>query len=184
MIGDMLVGLMNGSRDRVVHAVSALVAVPVAATTTHALGISADLNTANLYSGLLEPSLWATLGFAALFGALGGIVAELMSLHGRIEVPHHVRRNTLVKRSRLADPRYEIDLGIFSRMLCGASAALALLAVITPGSAPALLVNSLIAGSAATAVFRLVQGRMLAKARANDEKATRSSANKSLRAVA
>ena len=68
-----------------------------------------------------------------------------------------------MRPSRLADPRNEIDLGIFSRVMLGAAAALALLAIVSPSAAAALIVNSLIAGSAATAVLRLVQGRLLGK---------------------
>jgi hypothetical protein len=98
-----------------------------------------------------------------MFGGLGGIVAELLSLHGHIEVPHRVRPGTGAKRARLSNPRYEVDLGIFSRLLLGAAAGVALLALYAPPSATALVVNALIAGSAATGFLRLVQGRLLAR---------------------
>jgi hypothetical protein len=65
------------------------------------------------------------------------------------------------RQSRLGDPRYELDLGILSRVLLGAAAGLALLAIYAPTSPTALVVNALIAGSAATGVFRAVQARML-----------------------
>jgi hypothetical protein len=181
MIGQVLVGIANAARDRAVQAVSTMFLVPVAATTMHAAGLSNDIDTASLAHGLLEAGLWLTLAMAALFGGLGGVVAELLSLHGHIELPHRAQRRGSLKRCRLANPRYEIDLGIFSRMLLGATAALALLAVFTPSNPTSLVVNALIAGSAATSVFRLVQGRMLAKAAAKTEKSPRSTA--ALRAV-
>jgi len=50
-----------------------------------------------------------------------------------------------------------VDLGVFSRMLVGAAAAaLAVLSVYAPLTATALLVDALVAGSAGTAMFRLV----------------------------
>jgi hypothetical protein len=166
MVGQLASVVANAARDRVVQTGSAAVLVPATSTTLHALGLSGDLNASIVAGGFFEQSLWLTLGMAALFGALGGVVAELMSLHGRIELPHRVKRGRYVRRSRLADPHYEIDLGLFSRMLLGAAAALALISIYTPGNAIALLVNSLIAGSAGTFVFRVVQGRMLGKGQA------------------
>jgi hypothetical protein len=163
MFGQMLVGLANATRDRAVQAISTLFLVPVAATAAHAAGVSTEIDTFGLSQSLLTSALWMTLGMAALFGAAGGVVAELLSLHGHIELPHKVRprRNPGNKGRKLADPRYEFDLGIVSRMLLGAAAALALLALVTPTNATALVVNALIAGSAATGVFRAVQGKML-----------------------
>jgi hypothetical protein len=55
-------------------------------------------------------------------------------------------------------------------MVLGATAALAFLAVFTPTTGASLVVNALIAGSTATAVFRLLQGRMLAKPVAKTER--------------
>jgi len=143
-----------------VHATAAVASLPVAAAGLHAVGFSTDLDTTTLANGMLEASFWLALGMAALFGGLGGVVAELLSLRGHIELPHRVRCRR-GRRSRLGDPRFEVDLGILSRMVLGAAAGLALLAIYAPTTPTALLVNALIAGSAATGVFRLVQGRML-----------------------
>ncbi|HEY0582158.1 MAG TPA: hypothetical protein VGE94_08240 [Chloroflexota bacterium] len=156
--------LGRAARQPLVHATAAVASMPVASAGLHAVGVSTDLDTTVMASGLLQPTLWLTLGVVALFGALGGIVAELLSLHGEIELPHHSRRATKTRHSRLADPRYEIDLGIVSRLILGATAALALLAIYVPTSPTALVVNALIAGSAGTGVFRLAQGRILGKA--------------------
>ena len=161
MIGQILLGAANVARDRTVQAASAAVAMPVTATTLHAVGVSANLDPSGLAGGLVEASLWLTLGSAALFGGLGGVVAELISLRGRVELPHRVTRAAARRRSRLSDPGTEVDLGIISRILLGATAALALLAVYSPPTAGMLIVNALVAGSAATGVFRLCQGRML-----------------------
>jgi hypothetical protein len=155
--------LRNAARDRAVQGVSALFVAPAAASGMHAAGLTPELNAADLSQGLLDGRVWLTLGLVALFGGLGGVVAELLSLHGRLEVPHRVRKAGGCKRSRLADPRYEVDLGVLSRVLVGATAALALLAVYAPQTATSLIVNALIAGSAGTGVLRMVQGRLLVR---------------------
>jgi len=161
MISQLISVLGRAIREPAVHATAALASVPAANAGLKAVGISTDLDPTALAGGLFEPTLWITLGIAAAFGGLGGIVAELISLRGRVELPHRVKRGAAVKRPRLADPRYEFDLGIIARLLLGAAAALALLSLYAPTSPTALVANALIAGSAATGVFRMVQGRML-----------------------
>jgi hypothetical protein len=125
----------------------------------------------------MSGSFWTVIGFAALFGALGGVVAELLSLHGNVELPHRHRR-MVVRRARLANPRYEIDLGIVSRLMLGAAAGVALLSLYAPDSPTALVANTLIAGSAATGLFRLVQRRLLANAQVSSETARSSKSAK------
>jgi hypothetical protein len=173
MIGQTLAAAGNIARlarTPQLAATGATVGAGGAVAGLRAMGISTDLNPQALASGLVDGNLWFALAMAALFGAIGGFVAELLSLHGNIELPHRVKPRH-GKRTRLADPRDMVDLGVFSRLLLGAAAALAVLSIYAPASATALLVNALIAGSAATAVFRLVQGRMLGKSTGN---ATRS----------
>ena len=173
MFGQTLVAI---SREPTLQAAAVVASAPATAAGLRAVGISTDIDTQLLAAGLVEPTLWLSLTLATLFGALGGFVAELLSLHGNIELPHRVKFSR-IRRTRLADPQFMIDLGVVSRMLLGAAAALALLSVYAPTSATALLVNALVAGSAATAVFRLVQGRLLAGASA------RNSANHALRTL-
>jgi len=164
MFGQFVVNVASAWQSRLVQGALAAMVLPVTATTLRATGLSNDVDPAKLSDGLVQSSLWVVLAAAGLFGGLGGVVAELISLRGHIELPHRIKpRKGAGRRMRLADPNYEIDLGIFSRVLLGAAAALALLALDAPGNATALVVNALIAGSAATAVFRLVQGRMLGK---------------------
>jgi len=162
MIGPLITGVASVGRSRAVQAGSAALLMPATATTLHATGISKDLDAGTLSSGLLIGGMWFTLSIAAVFGGLGGVVAELLSLHGHVELPHKAKPR--LRNGRPIGPSHEIDLGIFSRMLLGAAAGLALLTFDAPGTATALVVNSLIAGSAATGVLRLVQGRMLARA--------------------
>jgi hypothetical protein len=165
MISQSILVMGRLAKEPVVHTTAALATLPAASAGLHAVGISSDVDTILLANGLLSTSLWITLGIAVVFGGIGGIVAELLSLHGNIELPHRVRRRTTaLKRTRLADPHYEIDLGIVSRIILGATAGLALLAIYAPTSPTALVANTLIAGSAATGLFRLVQGRLLGKA--------------------
>jgi hypothetical protein len=176
MISQSMLLLGRVAREPAVHATAAMASIPIASVGMHAAGFSTDLDTRIMAAGVLEPSFWLTIGIVAAFGAIGGLVAELLSLHGSIELPHRVKRPRLSKHSRLAEPQYELDLGIGSRLMLGAAAGLAFLAVFTPTSPTALAVNALIAGSAATGVFRLVQGRMLGKAQreAADASAQRS----------
>jgi hypothetical protein len=150
-------------REPMVQTTAALVAAPVTVAGLHAVGISTDLNTEQIALGLVEARLWLTLSLVAGFGALGGVVAELLSLQGNIELPHRVTRHR-GKRTRLAEARHMVDLGIVSRLLLGATAALAVLSVYAPTSPTALIVTALVAGSAATGVFRLVQSRLLGPA--------------------
>jgi hypothetical protein len=163
MITQLLLTMGRLVKDPAVHTTAAIASMPAAAAGLHAVGLSTDLDTRTLAIGLLDSQLWLTLGMAAVFGGIGGVMAELLSLHGNIELPHRVKRGSSLKRSRLADPRYEIDLGIVSRLLLGAAAGLALLSMYAPTSPTALLVNALIAGSTATGLFRLVQGRLLGR---------------------
>jgi hypothetical protein len=162
MINQSILVLGRLAKEPAVHTTAALASLPATAAGLHAIGLTTDLDTAVLTAGLLDAGLWLTLGTAAAFGALGGVVAELLSLHGNIELPHRIKRGAVsIKRSRFADPRNEVDLGIVARMLLGAAAGLALLSIYAPTGPTALVVNALIAGSAATGVFRLVQGRLL-----------------------
>jgi hypothetical protein len=161
MISQSMLLVGRAVKEPAIQTTAALASVPATVAGLHAVGVDTTLRTDMLALGLLEPGLWLTLGMAALFGGLGGVVAELLSLHGNIELPHRVKRGRTAKRSRFADPRHEVDLGILSRLLLGATAGLAFLSVYAPDNASALLVNAMIAGSAATGIFRLVQGRLL-----------------------
>jgi hypothetical protein len=116
--------LASLTREPSLQAAAVIASAPATAAGLRAVGISTDLDTSLLAAALVDASLWFSLGLAAVFGGLGGFVAELLSLHGNIELPHKVKHR-LGKRTRLADPRDMVDLGVFSRMLLGAAAALA-----------------------------------------------------------
>jgi hypothetical protein len=163
MFSELISMMGRAIREPAVHTTAALASIPAADAGLKALKISTELEPAALARGLFEPTLWITLGICAVFGGVGGFMAELISLHGHIELPHRVKHRRTIRGSRLANPRYEIDLGVIARLLLGATAALALLSLYAPTSPTALVVNALIAGSAATGVFRLVQGRVLAQ---------------------
>jgi hypothetical protein len=165
--GTVVSGAGNVVRHPAVHAGLVTASVPAVGRLGFFDGEIKDLAT-----GLGEPNLWLTLGVVALFGALGGVVAELLSLHGNIELPHRHQLDPKKlrehrRRSKLAHPEHEIDLGIVSRILLGSTAAIASLALYVPPNSMMLVAYALIAGSAATGVFRLVQGRMLGKTPSN-----------------
>jgi hypothetical protein len=183
MFGPLVIRIASIGQSRAIQAGLAALLMPATVTTLHATGISKDPDAATLSSGLLVGGMWITLTFAAAFGGLGGIVAELLSLHGHVELPHRAKPRARNGRGRPIGPSHEIDLGIFSRMLLGAAAALALLSLDAPGNATALVVNSLIAGSAATGVLRLVQGRMLARTQQPAPKKSEDSSRAKLKVV-
>jgi hypothetical protein len=177
MISQSILVMGRLAKEPAVHTTAALASVPAAAAGLHAVGVSTEVNSVVLANGLLDTHLWIILGMAALFGGIGGVVAELLSLHGNIELPHRHQLGPKTprqhrRRSKLAHPEHEIDLGIVSRLLLGSTAALASLALFAPQNPMLLVANALIAGSAATGVFRLVQGRMLGKSSAKDRSPT------------
>ena len=153
-------------REPSLQAAAVLAAAPVSAAGLHAIGVNTDLDSLMLSTGLLDAHLWFALGMTAIFGGIGGFISELLSLHGNIELPHRVRRGQ-AKRTRFAEAQDMVDLGIVSRILLGAAAALAVLSVYAPSTPTALLVDALIAGSAGTAVFRMVQSRFLNRSSEN-----------------
>src|SRR5215216_4607638 len=79
-------------REPTAQAVVAVASAPAIAGGLHAVGISTDLDPRALGPGLIDLHLWLTLSMVAGFGAFGGVVAELLSLHGNVELPHRVRR--------------------------------------------------------------------------------------------
>lgn len=94
-------------------------------------------------------------------GAIGGVVYELLILQGNIELPHKLTEAEAVDNPH-AVAKFMYDLGIWSRVIIGASAALAALLVIEPENSFKLMASALIAGSAGTAIFRSLQDRLLA----------------------
>jgi len=105
--------------------------------------------------------LWAALAVTLLGGAIGGVVYELLILHGNVEMPHR-----LTEAKQMENPHaiasYMYDLGIWARVVIGAFAAVASLVVVNPESLVKLLATAIIAGSAGTSIFRSLQDRLMA----------------------
>ena len=105
--------------------------------------------------------LWIALVVTLLGGAIGGVVYELLILHGNIEMPHR-----LTAAEQGGNPHaiasYMYDLGIWARVVIGAFAAIASLVVVNPESLVKLLATAIIAGSAGTSIFRSLQDRLMA----------------------
>lgn len=111
-----------------------------------------------------DPYFWIFLAVVAAFGALGGLVYELMTLRGRLEMPHRADDVAAEEDLSGAVARYLYDLGLFGRMIIGALAAIV---VVWPlglvGSGPlAVISGSIVAGAAGIAVFRSLQDRLMA----------------------
>jgi hypothetical protein len=107
---------------------------------------------------------WVFVLVVAFFGALGGLVYELMNQRGRIELPHRTREADPDEIPGGAIPRRLYDLGILGRMFIGALAAIVVvwpLGVVDEG-ALAVVSVAILAGAAGIAVFRSLQDRLLA----------------------
>ena len=76
MTSQIILGLGRVASNPAVHTTAAVASFPMAAAGMHAVGFSTDPNTTILANGMLEASLWLTLGMAALFGGIGGVVAD------------------------------------------------------------------------------------------------------------
>lgn len=105
--------------------------------------------------------LWSALIVTLLGGAIGGVVYELLILHGNIEMPHRLTAAEQMENPH-AIAAYMYDLGIWARVVIGAIAAIAALVVVNPESLVKLLATAIIAGSAGTSIFRSLQDRLLA----------------------
>jgi hypothetical protein len=108
-----------------------------------------------------NPKFYVVLLVMLIAGGVGGIVFELLNLQGNIERPHAPSEDELAAKLAYATVGNVIDLGIFARIIIGASAAVPAMAFIKPESVLILLAMSLVAGSAGTAVFRSLQDRLL-----------------------
>ncbi len=105
--------------------------------------------------------LWAALLVTLLGGAIGGVVYELLILHGNIEMPHRIT-GAEGTHNPPAIAAYMINLGIWARVIIGAIAAVASLVVVTPETLIKLLATTIIAGAAGTSIFRSLQDRLFA----------------------
>ncbi|WP_293155958.1 hypothetical protein [Microcoleus sp. bin48.metabat.b7b8b9.023] len=108
-----------------------------------------------------NPKFYVVLLVTVIAGGVGGIVFELLNLQGNIERPHAPSEDELAAKLAYASVENVIDLGIFARIIIGASAAVPAMVFIKPDSVLLLLAMSLVAGSAGTAVFRSLQERLL-----------------------
>lgn len=111
-----------------------------------------------------DPFFWIFLGVVAFFGALGGLVYELMTLRGRLEIPHKADDVDADEDLSGAVARYLYDLGLLGRMIIGALAAIVVvwpLGLVESGPL-AVISGSIIAGAAGIAVFRSLQDRLMA----------------------
>lgn len=106
---------------------------------------------------------WDLLPTVAGFGAIGGVIYELIALHGNIEWPHKTSETEVPMGGFThAQLGHLFDLGIVARIIIGAAAAVVVFWALPLEQGIRLLAVSLIAGSAGTAVFRSLQDRLLA----------------------
>jgi len=109
----------------------------------------------------------ASLWWAFLFGTLGGLVYELLRLHGNIELPHRysdkdVPNEDEYKLAPYAVSHWAVDLGFLARMFVGGMAALAIMLVISPPDRVKLIASAVVAGSAGASIFDALRARLTA----------------------
>lgn len=110
---------------------------------------------------------------AVLCGALGGIVYELITFHGNVELPHRTVKEDLPEEGVLHTGLAQLrDLGIVARMIVGAGAAVIIFWILeVPASPVKLVALCLVAGSVGTAIFRSLQDRLLTAVQAERQEA-------------
>ncbi len=119
------------------------------------------LDVAAIAGGLCDGDLWVTLLTCVLFGAVGGVVYELIILQGNIEIPHKPEVDEVTGEMLFAIPKFMYDLGVVARIIIGGLAAIAGVWVLSPPTTFSLLATSVVAGSAGISIFRSVQDRLL-----------------------
>lgn len=116
----------------------------------------------SVISSLGTADFWTALWVTILAGAIGGVVFELLALHGNIELPHKPSDDEFPEKLPHAVSRHVFDLGIVSRIIVGGVAAVAALLVLSPRTGFGLVATALIAGSAGTSILRSLQDRITA----------------------
>lgn len=127
-----------------------------------AVGLIALSQTFESLESLVEGGGWPLLALVFLFGALGGLVAELMTLRGRIELPHRTEGNEVADDLEGAMAAFLVDLGVFARMFIGGAAGLVVLWTLEPDPADpiAVIASAILAGAAGGAVFETLRNRL------------------------
>lgn len=106
----------------------------------------------------------AALWIAPLFGAIGGVMYELIALQGNIEWPHtSLEEEVPLDGFPHARIGFLYDLGILSRALIGAAAALAVFWIIPVEAGIKAVAVPILAGVSGTAVLRSLQDRLIAQ---------------------
>lgn len=124
-------------------------ATPTPKVTPAPAASGGPLDTRALAETMAQSDFKIVLLVTLIFGALGGLVYELLVLQGSIETPH-----------RVAEGGWVLDLGVLGRMLMGAMAAVAGLYVAPPETAYKLVAVAVVAGVSASAIFKSVQSRV------------------------
>lgn len=136
-------------------------------------GLIDGLNTVDLNSNLLVVVL-----LTILCGGIGGVVFELLNLQGNIEKPNKPSKDDLAAKLAYANLENVIDLGVWARIIIGATAAPPAMLFLRPETAFGLLAMSVVAGSAGTAIFRSLQERLLLAVTQNDKQEAETQARK------
>lgn len=137
----------------------------VVATITPTALSAGNIDVQQSAQGLSDWSLWFQLVVAAVAGALGGLVYELIALQGNLELPHRFNKEEDDEEAPLdsyAKPVHMIDLGFLARLIIGGLAAVAVNMVLAPETELKWIATAIVAGSAGIAIFRSLQSRLTA----------------------
>ncbi len=127
--------------------------------------------------GGLENIIFALL-ITLIGGFLGGVVYELLSLQGNIELPHRYLSDETTPDTEFRIADYAVaanlyDLGMLARIFIGGMSALAALLLVTPPDIFKLIATSLVAGSAGASIFDMLRARLTATVAQADATLTR-----------
>jgi len=169
-VAEPVVVSVGGAPDAT-DVVSPTASVQITASSPELIG--ALLDTTPAIAGGFSSYFGAVL-WTFLFGALGGLVYEMLRLQGNIEWPHWYRAN----QEQSEDTEYRptsygaadklFDLGTLARMFVGGMAGIAILLVLTPPDRVKLTAAAVIAGSAGATIFDILRTRLLATLAAAD----------------
>ncbi len=151
---------------RVTPALIALISCLIAIVPAYGQALNSTTNSvtpSTVMGDLLKLETWVFLFVILISGALGGFVYELLTFGG-LEKPHWLTKEEIDGNKGLQGKVAEfiLSLGIISRIIIGAFAALASLLFLSPANTIQLLAMGIIAGSIGTSIFRSMQDRIVA----------------------
>jgi len=146
----------------------AVATVLLLAGAAHAQATSTGTSSTSTWQEILttwgDPQYRCFLGVVFLWGMAGGLISELISLRGRVELPHPTKPEEIRDDLPTADAvaAFLCDLGVIARLLIGGGAAILVLWALgtEEQGATAVIAHSLLAGASGGAVFQILKKQL------------------------